>query len=156
MWIGACRVSRAIPAARRAIADVVATRVTRRPRHAPRRHELLAGPVDRPFHLLLNVAVGGKFLGNPDADTSFPVEMVVDYVRVYGAPDRGVRGPQAAGGRKAFRCGLLRDRVGEREGTTGGDPEKILAPALLVHDASVAGREGSARVRQRNCHRPLL
>lgn len=40
-------------------------------------------PFDQPFHLLLNVAVGGNFLGNPDPDTPFPVEMVVDYVRVY-------------------------------------------------------------------------
>jgi beta-glucanase (GH16 family) len=40
-------------------------------------------PFDQPFHLLLNVAVGGNFLGNPDADTQFPVEMVVDYVRVF-------------------------------------------------------------------------
>jgi len=40
-------------------------------------------PFDQPFYLLLNVAVGGNFLGNPDADTPFPAEMVVDYVRVY-------------------------------------------------------------------------
>ena len=40
-------------------------------------------PFDQPFHLLLNVAVGGRFLGNPDPDTAFPVEMVVDYVRAY-------------------------------------------------------------------------
>ena len=40
-------------------------------------------PFDQPFHLLLNVAVGGHFAGNPDPDTPFPVEMVVDYVRVY-------------------------------------------------------------------------
>ena len=31
----------------------------------------------------MNVAVGGKFLGNPDKTTEFPAEMVVDYVRVY-------------------------------------------------------------------------
>jgi beta-glucanase (GH16 family) len=40
-------------------------------------------PFDQPFHLLLNVAVGGNFPGNPDPGTAFPVEMVVDYVRVY-------------------------------------------------------------------------
>jgi beta-glucanase (GH16 family) len=43
-------------------------------------------PFDQPFHLLLNVAVGGNFPGHPDADTAFPVEMVVDYVRVYDRP----------------------------------------------------------------------
>jgi beta-glucanase (GH16 family) len=40
-------------------------------------------PFDQPFYLLMNVAVGGQFLGNPDKTTAFPVEMVVDYVRVY-------------------------------------------------------------------------
>jgi beta-glucanase (GH16 family) len=40
-------------------------------------------PFDRPFYLVMNVAVGGRFLGNPDRTTVFPVEMVVDYVRVY-------------------------------------------------------------------------
>ncbi|MFW5995419.1 MAG: glycoside hydrolase family 16 protein, partial [Spirochaetia bacterium] len=40
-------------------------------------------PFDQPFHLLLNVAVGGDWPGNPDDTTDFPQEMVVDYVRVY-------------------------------------------------------------------------
>jgi beta-glucanase (GH16 family) len=38
---------------------------------------------DHPFFLLLNVAVGGKWPGYPDATTHFPQRMVVDYVRVY-------------------------------------------------------------------------
>ena len=42
-------------------------------------------PFDQPFYIVMNVAVGGKFLGNPDATTVFPVEMVVDHVRVYDA-----------------------------------------------------------------------
>jgi beta-glucanase (GH16 family) len=37
---------------------------------------------DKPFFLLLNVAVGGTFPGAPDATTTYPQEMVVDYVRV--------------------------------------------------------------------------
>jgi beta-glucanase (GH16 family) len=40
-------------------------------------------PFDQKFYLVMNVAVGGKFAGNPDKNTKFPVEMVVDYVRVY-------------------------------------------------------------------------
>jgi beta-glucanase (GH16 family) len=40
-------------------------------------------PFDQPFYLVMNVAVGGKFLGKPDKTTVFPAEMVVDYVRVY-------------------------------------------------------------------------
>ena len=38
---------------------------------------------DHPFFLLLNVAVGGYWPGNPDATTVFPQIMLVDYVRVY-------------------------------------------------------------------------
>lgn len=38
---------------------------------------------DHPFYLLLNVAVGGSWPGNPDRTTKFPQKMVVDWVRVY-------------------------------------------------------------------------
>ena len=38
---------------------------------------------DHPFFLLLNLAVGGDWPGNPDASTVFPQQMLVDYVRVY-------------------------------------------------------------------------
>ena len=40
---------------------------------------------DHPFFLLLNVAVGGSWPGNPDASTVFPQTMRVDYVHVYTA-----------------------------------------------------------------------
>ncbi len=40
-------------------------------------------PFDQEFHLLLNLAVGGNFLGPPDASTPFPRKMLVDFVRVY-------------------------------------------------------------------------
>ncbi len=38
---------------------------------------------DHQFFLLLNVAVGGAWPGEPDATSTFPQEMRVDYVRVY-------------------------------------------------------------------------
>ncbi|MBZ5727099.1 MAG: glycoside hydrolase family 16 protein [Acidobacteriia bacterium] len=38
---------------------------------------------DSPFYLLLNLAVGGSWPGNPDETTIFPQAMYVDYVRVY-------------------------------------------------------------------------
>ncbi len=40
-------------------------------------------PFDQPFYLILNVAVGGNWPGNPDGTTVFPARMEVDYVRVY-------------------------------------------------------------------------
>lgn len=40
-------------------------------------------PFDKRFYLILNVAVGGGWPGNPDATTVFPTDMSVDFVRVY-------------------------------------------------------------------------
>jgi beta-glucanase (GH16 family) len=40
-------------------------------------------PFDKRFYLILNVAVGGSWPGNPDATTTFPNDMSVDYVRMY-------------------------------------------------------------------------
>ena len=41
---------------------------------------------DHPFFLLLNVAVGGGWPGDPDASSTFPQQMIVDYVRAYRNP----------------------------------------------------------------------
>jgi len=41
---------------------------------------------DHPFFIILNVAVGGGWPGNPDASTTFPQTMLVDYVRVFQHP----------------------------------------------------------------------
>jgi len=35
------------------------------------------------FHMVLNLAVGGGFVANPDASTKFPCELLIDFVRVY-------------------------------------------------------------------------
>jgi len=40
-------------------------------------------PFNQPFYIIMNLAVGGDYGGNPDAQTVFPGEMQVDYVRVY-------------------------------------------------------------------------
>lgn len=47
--------------------------------------EDLTGPwvFNKPFFIILNVAVGGNYVGFPTQDTQFPQSMVVDYVRVY-------------------------------------------------------------------------
>ncbi len=39
----------------------------------------------KPFFLLLNLAVGGDWPGSPNSSTVFPAQMLVDYVRVYQA-----------------------------------------------------------------------
>jgi beta-glucanase (GH16 family) len=37
---------------------------------------------DAPFHILINLAVGGTFDGNPTSATTFPGDLVIDYVKV--------------------------------------------------------------------------
>ncbi len=54
--------------------------VTRTPSELPKGTKWV---YDHPFFLLLNVAVGGGWPGNPDATTVLPQTMLVDYVRVY-------------------------------------------------------------------------
>ena len=38
---------------------------------------------DKPFFIILNVAVGGTYVGFPNEKTPFPQKMYVDYVKVY-------------------------------------------------------------------------
>lgn len=41
-------------------------------------------PFDQPFYIILNLAVGGSWIGNPNDETSFENNpYVIDYVRVY-------------------------------------------------------------------------
>ncbi|MDG9668684.1 RICIN domain-containing protein [Hahella sp. CR1] len=40
-------------------------------------------PYNQRFHMILNLAVGGNWPGNPNGSTVFPQSMEVDYVRVY-------------------------------------------------------------------------
>jgi len=42
---------------------------------------------ERPFFMILNIAVGGNFVGFPVDDTPLPQTMVVDYVRIYSIED---------------------------------------------------------------------
>ena len=38
---------------------------------------------DHPFFIIINLAIGGDYVGAPTAETVFPQSMLVDYVRVY-------------------------------------------------------------------------
>jgi beta-glucanase (GH16 family) len=51
---------------------------------------------DHPFYILLNLAIGGYWPGNPDDSTTFPQQMLVDYVRVYSRKPRKPETPNAA------------------------------------------------------------
>ena len=50
-------------------------------------------PFDHKFFLIIDLAVGGRWPGPPNASTRFPVHMLVDWVRVY----RAVTSPGASG-----------------------------------------------------------
>ncbi|WNS43207.1 carbohydrate binding domain-containing protein [Paenibacillus sp. MMS20-IR301] len=50
-------------------------------------------PFNQKFHLLMNLAVGGNFDGNPTEDTVFPSSMEIDYVRIYELTGREYREP---------------------------------------------------------------
>ena len=50
-------------------------------------------PFDQEFYIILNLAVGGWYGGNPDETTEFPGKMEVDYVRVYELTGRDYKEP---------------------------------------------------------------
>jgi len=52
---------------------------------------------DHPFFMILNLAVGGNWPGSPDASTTFPQQLTIDYVRVYAPPSGGGRTGQITG-----------------------------------------------------------
>jgi beta-glucanase (GH16 family) len=60
---------------------------------------------DHSFYVLLNLAVGGYWPGNPDDTTVFPQQMLVDYVRVYSRTPEKSAGDGEEGSSVAFASG---------------------------------------------------
>jgi beta-glucanase (GH16 family) len=60
---------------------------------------------DKPFFMILNVAIGGNLGGAIDPALEFPRSMAIDYIRVYSAPDTAER----------FETGFADDFKGWRE-----------------------------------------
>lgn len=52
---------------------------------------------DHPFYIILNLAVGGYWPGDPDGSTSFPQQLVVDYVHVTTSDSGGTTGGTGGG-----------------------------------------------------------
>jgi beta-glucanase (GH16 family) len=53
---------------------------------APKEKSDTIWPFDKPFYLILNLAVGGYFGGFEVDDTIFPQEFIIDYIKVYKTP----------------------------------------------------------------------
>jgi Ricin-type beta-trefoil lectin domain/Glycosyl hydrolases family 16 len=60
---------------------------------------------DHPFFMIMNVAVGGYWPGNPNSSTVFPQTMLVDWVRV-SAWNGGTTPPPSGGGSSMLRSAL--------------------------------------------------
>ena len=76
-------------------------------------------PYDQPFYLILNVAVGGVWPGNPDEYTQFneQAQMVVDYVKVYQKKEgynSDVKKPETAVAKVKVKEGNIASNLGGR------------------------------------------
>jgi beta-glucanase (GH16 family) len=59
---------------------------------------------DHPYFIILNLAVGGYFPGDPDGSTPFPAQMLIDYVHVSASNGGGT--PPPSGSTNAIRSNL--------------------------------------------------
>jgi beta-glucanase (GH16 family) len=84
----------------------------------------------QPQFVLLNVAVGGTWPGNPDGTTTFPQQMLVDYVRVYAATNLPVCNPNLLAN-PGFETGGLANWT-----TYGGNTYLEGIKSFPVHDGS--------------------
>jgi beta-glucanase (GH16 family) len=48
-------------------------------------NQAFPAPFDQDFYIIMNLAVGGNYDGNPQSNQIFPAQMEVDYIRVYEA-----------------------------------------------------------------------
>ncbi|MYQ41142.1 Beta-glucanase, GH16 family [Streptomyces sp. LamerLS-316] len=119
---------------------------------------------DKPFFVILNLAVGGYWPGDPDASTSFPQQLLVDYVRVSsdsgqpgggGGPITGLAGKcvdVAAGSAANGTAVQLYDCNGTaaQQWTVGGDGTiRALGKCL---DVASGGTADGTRVQLWDCN----
>ncbi len=83
-------------------------------------------PFDQDFHLLLNIAIGGTWGGQQGIDDSiFPVQMEVDYVRVY----QGGGGPDTEGSEVTFFVDMNNEQIDETGVYVSGSDVQLAGPS---------------------------
>lgn len=94
-------------------------------------------PFDKDFHLLLNLAIGGEWPGPPNDATQFPVELQVDYVRVFECPE-SPETLEACGTVSADATHVPGSQPIDRS-TIEYDPDFINGEVVTVFDDTVQG-----------------
>ncbi len=113
---------------------------------------------NKPFFILLNLAIGGPktFLGSPAADTPFPQDMLIDYVRVYQqtavAPSSPVIFP---GGVVNAASGLGSIAQGSLDSVYGQDLSDSVYGGLFANDAFATSTPSGVTVNVNGVNAPL-
>jgi len=101
-------------------------------------------PFDKPFSMLLNVAVGGNYVGPPNASTTFPSQMVVDYVRVSTAAPPAITFNVASGSQTQAAGGHARIAAASSVTKTGAGT--VVFDAVNTYTAPTSVDAGTLRV----------
>jgi hypothetical protein len=119
-------------------------------RHTPAETNGSPWVFNRPFVLILNLAIGGNWPGPPDAATAFPQQMVVDYVHVFDSPD-GATAPSTS-------TAVSRSPDSQPTSTPSPAPGGSSSGAILGYwgqcvDVDPAARGNGSQVQLRGCNR---
>ena len=101
-------------------------------------------PFDKPFSMLLNVAVGGNYVGPPNASTTFPSQMLVDYVRVSTAAPPAITFNVASGSQTQAAGGHARIAAASSVTKTGAGT--VVFDAVNTYTAPTSVDAGTLRV----------
>jgi beta-glucanase (GH16 family) len=99
---------------------------------------------DHPFFIVLNLAIGGAWPGDPNQTTTFPQQMLVDYVRVYEPrqPEKALRTPAGLGAPY-----LDSEMWASSQGRPFSSPSRFTSPVpatLEVAESPPTGLEGNS------------
>ncbi len=108
-------------------------------------------PFNQPFFLLMNLAIGGNYVGNPstnaiNAGNPFPGEMLVDYVRLYRVTDPLHLAVQQTGSNVllTWSTNIVCHLHAQTSSLASGIPNTWLPVSSNVSPLQISPREGSA------------